>query len=179
MKLVLLDRDGVVNHDSPDFIKSAGEFVPIEGSIDAIARLKRAGLLVALCTNQSGIARGRLSLDALEEIHRTLAALLAEHGAALDALYYCPHGPDDGCACRKPKPGMLLAAMRDLRQPPQETVFIGDSARDLEAAAAAGCLPVLVRTGTGARLLARDGARARAARVFADLAHAADWLLET
>jgi D-glycero-D-manno-heptose 1,7-bisphosphate phosphatase len=178
MKLVLLDRDGVINHDSPDFIKSASEFVPIEGSIDAIVRLRRGGFRVAVCTNQSGVARGRLTLDDLAAIHRKLAALLADRGAALDAIYYCPHGPDEGCACRKPKPGMLVAAMCDLRQQPENTVFVGDSARDLEAAEAAGCLPLLVRTGNGAALL-DSAAPVRAARVFADLAHAADWLLAT
>jgi D-glycero-D-manno-heptose 1,7-bisphosphate phosphatase len=176
MKLVLLDRDGVINHDTVEYVKCPEEFVPIDGSIAAIARLHRAGFRVAVCTNQAGVARGYFGLDDLSAIHRKLADLLAAHGARLDGLYYCPHGPDDGCFCRKPRPGMLLAAMSELGRAGEGAVFIGDSARDLEAAEAAGCLPVLVRTGNGARL-ADAGEHSRAAMVFRDLAEAADWLL--
>jgi D-glycero-D-manno-heptose 1,7-bisphosphate phosphatase len=175
MKLVLLDRDGVINHDSVEYVKRPEEFVPIEGSIEAIARLHRAGFRVAVCTNQAGVARGYFDLGDLAAIHRKLADLLAVQGAKLVGLYHCPHGPADGCCCRKPHPGMLLAAMRDHGRAGEDTVFIGDSARDLEAAEAAGCLPILVRTGNGARLA--DAGEHRAAMVFRNLAEAADWLL--
>jgi D-glycero-D-manno-heptose 1,7-bisphosphate phosphatase len=176
MKLVLLDRDGVINHDSTNFIKSQEEFRPIDGSVGAIARLHHAGFLTAVCSNQSGLARGRLSLEDLAAIHGKLAALLAEQDAALDGIYFCPHDPAQGCRCRKPEPGMLIDAMHQLNRQPRDTVFIGDSARDLQAAIAAGCVPILVRTGNGAAL-ADSGVTTGAAHVFRDLAEAADWLL--
>ncbi len=113
-RLILLDRDGVINYDSPDFIKDVHEWEPIPGALDAIAALKASGYLVAVCTNQSGVGRGLLSEAALGRIHQCLAQALAARGAALDGLYHCPHVPADGCACRKPRPGMLTAAMKDL-----------------------------------------------------------------
>jgi D-glycero-D-manno-heptose 1,7-bisphosphate phosphatase len=176
MKLVLVDRDGVINHDSPEYIKSPAEFAPIAGSIDAIVRLRAAGFRVAVCTNQAGIARGLFSRRDLAAIHRKLEALLAAHGTRLDAIYVCPHGPADGCECRKPKPGMLTSAMNEFGAGPDSTVFIGDSARDIAAARAVGCVPVLVRSGNGAALVAESRDHG-AAHVFGDLAAAADWLV--
>jgi D-glycero-D-manno-heptose 1,7-bisphosphate phosphatase len=175
MPLVLLDRDGVINEDSTDFVKSVAEWHPLPGSLEAVARLKHAGYLVAVCTNQSGLARGLLDTYALDGIHAALRSALAERGAVLDGLYVCPHGPHDGCACRKPRPGLLLTAMRDLGQRPEDTRYVGDSLRDVEAALAAGCEPVLVRTGNG-HASERDARCLGVTRVFDDLRRVADWL---
>jgi len=151
-RLILLDRDGVINYDSPDYIKDAHEWSPVPGSLQAIARLKGAGYLVAVCTNQSGVGRGIFTEDALERIHRKMTAALAELGVALDDLRYCPHHPDDGCECRKPRPGMLLATLASLHVAPTEAVLVGDRIKDLEAARAAGCRAAFVRTGVDAAL---------------------------
>jgi len=148
-RLILLDRDGVVNHDSPDYIKTPEEWVAIPGSIQAISDLKASGRLVAICTNQAGVARGKLSLAQLQAIHHKMKAALADSGAELDGLIFCPHHPEEGCSCRKPRPGMLLKMMAQLDVAPDQTVYAGDSIRDAEAATAAGCHFVLVRTGNG------------------------------
>jgi D-glycero-D-manno-heptose 1,7-bisphosphate phosphatase len=157
-RLILLDRDGVINYDSPDYIKDAAEWQPIPGSLESVARLKTAGYKVAVCTNQAGIGRGILTEEALLNIHAKLTAALADLGTELDALLFCPHHPDDGCFCRKPKPGMLRDAMSMLGIGPGETVYVGDSLRDIQAAQAAGCAAALVRTGKGraAEPAARD-----------------------
>lgn len=148
-RLILLDRDGVINADSPDYIKDVDEWVPLPGALEAIAALKRKGLLVAVCTNQSGVGRGIIAPAALERIHRRLHARLAELGVRLDGLWYCAHRPEEGCPCRKPRPGMLLDAMQALGVAPDETLFVGDAVRDIEAARAAGCRSALVLTGRG------------------------------
>lgn len=175
-RLILLDRDGVINVDSPAYIKDADEWIPIAGALDAIARLKREGWLVGVCSNQAGIGRGILSEGALARIHQRMAERLAEHGAALDGLRYCPHHPDDGCDCRKPRPGMLLSLMSELHADPAQTLFVGDQMKDLAAARAAGCRPVLVRTGHGAASEA-DARAAGVDCVVDDLAALADHLL--
>lgn len=176
MSLVLLDRDGVINEDSPTYIKGAAEWRPIEGSLDAIARLNRAGSTVAICSNQAGVARGILSIENLNEIHEEMRARLAEVGGHIDAIFCCTHSPDERCACRKPAPGLLRRAMAELNHQPDATAFVGDSLRDMQAALAARCVPVLVRTGKGAD--AEPSARAIGVdRVFDDLASATDWLL--
>lgn len=150
MTLVLLDRDGVINSDSADYICSPAQFEPIPDSIQAIAQLVNGGHQVAVCTNQSGLGRGLFTERALTEIHAKLHGLLNRHGVALNAVYYCPHLPTDKCACRKPAPGMLVKAISDFSTPADKTWFIGDSVRDMQAALAAGCNPILVRTGNGA-----------------------------
>jgi len=149
-RLILLDRDGVINYDSPHYIKDVDEWVPIPGAIDAVAALKRGGYMVAVCSNQSGVGRGLLTMPALKGIHAKLHALLRERGVSLDVLDYCPHHPDEGCDCRKPRPGMLIRTMQALGVDPEETLFVGDAIRDVEAALAAGCRPVLVRSAGGA-----------------------------
>lgn len=149
-RLVLLDRDGVINRDSGEFVKTVAEFVPIPGSVDAIARLHRSGLRIGVATNQSGIGRGLLTEATLAAIHGRLDDLVRAEAGVIDAFEHCPHLPEDGCQCRKPLPGMLLRLMARLGAGPSETVCVGDSLRDLEAAIAAGCEPVLVRTGNGA-----------------------------
>jgi D-glycero-D-manno-heptose 1,7-bisphosphate phosphatase len=177
MSLVLLDRDGVINEDSPDYIKRASEWLPIPGSLQAIARLNRAGSKVAICSNQAGVARGVLSIEDLHEIHDAMRIRLAEAGGHIDAIFCCIHGPDDQCDCRKPAPGLLRRAMAELNFAPAETTFVGDSVRDMQAAVAAHCLPVLVRTGNGAN--AEIPARSIGVDlVFDDLAAATDWLLD-
>lgn len=148
-RLILLDRDGVINFDSPNYIKDADEWLPIPGALESIARLKQAGLMVGVCTNQSGIGRGLLTEAALARVHGKFTARLARLGGTLDALIHCPHHPDDGCWCRKPRPGMLIEAMTRLGVTPTETIYVGDSVRDVEAARAAGCRAALVLTGKG------------------------------
>ncbi|MFU8813856.1 MAG: D-glycero-beta-D-manno-heptose 1,7-bisphosphate 7-phosphatase [Pseudomonadales bacterium] len=165
-RLILLDRDGVINFDSPHYIKNADEWLPIPGSLSAIAKLKAAGFLVAICTNQAGIGRGIFSEAALAGIHAKLEQMLARHGTTLDGLVHCPHHPDECCGCRKPRPGMLLSMMQRLQVNPAQALFVGDSVRDLEAAQAAGCAAALVRTGKGAD--AEPTARAMGVTCIAD-----------
>ncbi len=177
-RLILLDRDGVLNVDSPDFVKDADEWLAIPGSVEAVARLKASGFLVAVCSNQSGVGRGLLDEAALERIHRKLGEALAAQGASLDALRYCPHHPDAGCSCRKPRPGMLLELMAEFRVDPQATIMVGDAIRDVEAAHAAGCHAALVRTGHGASV--EPIARAMGVRwIGDDLAAFAEWATGT
>lgn len=150
MKLAILDRDGVINQDSPAFVKSPDEWIALPGSIDAIARLSQAGWRVVIASNQSGIARGLFSMDTLNAIHAKLRREVVHAGGMLEAIFICPHGPDDGCTCRKPRPGMFLDIARRYDLPDLNGVpAVGDSLRDLQAAAAAGCSPWLVMTGNG------------------------------
>ncbi len=148
-RFVLLDRDGVINEDSTDFIKTPDEWLPIPGSLEAIALLNRRGYEVAVVTNQSGLARGLLNEAALHEIHGKMNRLLAEHGGRLCGIYYCPHGPGSACNCRKPKPGLLRQFAEEHSADLSETFVVGDSLRDLQAAEAVGAKPVLVLTGKG------------------------------
>lgn len=177
--LVILDRDGVINEDSDEYVKSLEEWHPLPGSIDAIARLSRNGFTVAVATNQSGLGRGLFELDDLEAMHEHLNELVQEAGGELAGIFYCPHTPEDRCECRKPKPGLIDAIERELGEPARGAWLIGDSSRDLEAGLARGCVPVLVLTGKGAAThakLAQDPAW-RDLRVYDDLAAAADALL--
>ena len=167
--LILLDRDGVINADSPDYVRSVDDFVLLPGALDAMARLHRAGFSLGICTNQSAVGRGYISEAGVAEIHRRLEQDLARLGGCLAGIVHCPHLPGDGCECRKPRPGMLLSLMDALGVGAGDTTFVGDSIRDLEAARAAGCRGVLVRTGNGRG----DEADARAAgftEVYEDLA---------
>lgn len=148
-RLILIDRDGVINHDSPDYIKTPDEWLPIPGSLEAVVTLKRAGYKVAVCTNQAGVGRGLIEPEALTAIHQKMMDALARCGTRLDGLIFCPHHPDDQCSCRKPKPGMLLAMMAQLNAEAEDTWYVGDSIKDAEAAAQAGCRFALVRTGNG------------------------------
>lgn len=151
-RLILLDRDGVINVDSPDAIREAAAWEPLPGSLAAIAALKAAGFLVGVCTNQQGVGLGTIPPAALDAIHEKFRRALAAEGAALDDLRFCPHRADEGCRCRKPAPGMLTDAMRALGTDGADTIFVGDSIRDVEAAHAAGCHAALVRTGNGAQI---------------------------
>ena len=157
MKLIVLDRDGVINYDSDDYIKSVDEWIPLPGSLEAIARLNQAGYTVAVATNQSGIARGYYDLDALQAMHKKMRAGLEDLGGEVGMIAYCPHGPDDTCDCRKPLPGMLNQIAAHYGVSMESVPVVGDSLRDLEAAMAVGAHPVLVRTGKGERTLAKGG----------------------
>ena len=159
-KLIILDRDGVINHDSDDYIKSPEEWIPIKGSLEAIYLLNKAGYKIAIATNQSGIARGYYSVDVLESMHEKMRTLLAEIGGEIDFISYCPHGPDDGCSCRKPKPGMLLDIAKAFSVEPESIVFIGDSASDMEAAQAAKMKFIIVKTGKGERTILTEKGKA-------------------
>lgn len=166
---VIVDRDGVINHDSENYIKTPDECTPIAGSLEAIADLTRAGVNVIVLTNQANIGRGVMSWDTLESIHVKLTRALAGLGGRIERFYVCPHRPEDGCGCRKPQPGLLFDAARDYGFELAATPFVGDSIRDLEAARSANARPVLVRTGNGTETEAR-GALPSGTRVYDDLA---------
>lgn len=154
MKLVILDRDGVINEDSEGFVKSPEQWMPIPGSLEAIARLCRSEYRVVIITNQSGVGRGLFTLDTMNKINARMFELIRQKGGEVDALLFCPHTPESGCDCRKPKPGMFQELARRLKINLTGVPAVGDSIRDLEAALAGGARPVLVRTGKGAETLA-------------------------
>lgn len=169
MKLVILDRDGVINQDSPSFIKSPDEWEPIRGSLEAIARLNHAGFHVVIATNQSGVGRGLFDMATLNAIHEKMVRALAQVGGRIDAIFYCPHAADAGCECRKPKPGMLRSIGDRFDTDLAGVPAVGDSGRDLEAALAVGASPILVRTGKGMKTVAA-GEVPPGTLVFDDLA---------
>lgn len=175
MKLVILDRDGVINEDSPDYIKSPEEWRPIPGSLEAIARLHQAGFHVYVASNQSGIGRGLFDLDALFAIHEHMQRALAELGARVEAIEFAPDHPDVASDMRKPGPGMLLDLARRLQVSLDNVPVVGDSQRDLEAARAAGARPVLVLTGNGKRT--KKEQNVDGVSVYPDLAAFANALL--
>lgn len=149
MSLVILDRDGVINQDSPNYIRAASDWQPIAGSLEAMARLTQSGYRVVIASNQSGIGRGLFSYDALFATNDKLTRYLSALGGRVDGIFFCPHSPDQGCACRKPLPGMLLEIARRLQTKLTQVPFIGDSLKDIQAGLAAGASPILVRTGVG------------------------------
>ena len=169
MKLVILDRDGTINHDSDEYIKSPEEWRPIKGSLEAIGRLVQAGYRVVVATNQSGIARGLFDTKTLFAIHDLLQRSVAQAGGRVDAFFFCPHAADAGCACRKPQPGMLIEVARRFNVPLEDTYMVGDAQRDVEAAAAAGARPVLVLTGKG-RKTREAGKLPPGTEIYEDLA---------
>ncbi len=174
--LVILDRDGVINRDSDNYIRTVDEFVPLPGSLDAIARLSKAGYQVAIATNQSGIARGYYDLATLEAMHENLRAELDLLGGTISHIAFCPHGPDDACDCRKPKPGLYIQISQQLNENLGDVPVIGDSLRDLQAAQQVDARPILVRTGKGERTIAK-GEGLDGIPVYDDLAAAVDALL--
>lgn len=149
MKLVILDRDGVINYDSPSYIKSPDEWTPIPGSLEAIARLNQAGYHVVVATNQSGVGRGLIEMATLNAIHDRMHHALGQVGARVDAIFFCPHAQDANCNCRKPKPGLLEEVAHRFNVNLKGVPSIGDSRRDLEASVAVGAQPILVLTGKG------------------------------
>ncbi|HEX9450004.1 MAG TPA: D-glycero-beta-D-manno-heptose 1,7-bisphosphate 7-phosphatase [Burkholderiales bacterium] len=171
MKLVILDRDGVINQDSDQFIKNTTEWKPIPGSLEAIAKLNHAGYHVVVASNQSGIGRGLLDMGALNAINDKMYRVLAQVGGRIDALFYCPHAAEANCDCRKPKPGMFIDIAQRFNVDLAGVPSVGDSLRDLQAAATAGAQPILVLTGKGAKTKAAGGLP-EGTPVFADLAEA-------
>lgn len=152
MKLVILDRDGTINQDRDDFVKSAAEWVPLPGAIEAIARLNHAGWHTVVATNQSGLGRGTFDMAALNAMHIKMGQALARHSGRVDAVFFCPHAPEDNCRCRKPLPGLFEQIGERFGIALRDVPVVGDSLRDLQAGAAVGCHPHLVRTGKAARL---------------------------
>lgn len=176
MKLIILDRDGVINTDSEHYVKHPDEWHPLPGSLQAIARLHRAGWKIAVATNQSGLARGYFDITALNAMHKKCSELLAPLGGAIDAFFVCPHGPEDGCNCRKPAPGLFFDIARRFDVNLTEVPAVGDSGRDLQASAVAGCLPWLVQTGNGLKTEAAGNLPPNT-RIAKDLADVAEQLL--
>jgi D-glycero-D-manno-heptose 1,7-bisphosphate phosphatase len=155
-RYVLLDRDGVINHDSDSFIKSPDEWLPIAGSLEAIALFNDYGYKVIVITNQSGISRGLFDSETLENIHAKMRRMVEAYGGKIEAIYFCPHGPGDDCHCRKPKPGLLEAFATDHQVGLKGIPVIGDSLRDLQAARVVGASPMLVKTGKGKKTLTEN-----------------------
>ena len=175
-KLIVLDRDGVINYDSEHFIKSPDEWRPVPGSVEAIARLNHAGYRVVVATNQSGIGRGLFDMGMLNTIHEKMHKALAHAGARVDAIFFCPHTADSKCECRKPKAGMLIEIGKRFNAELTAVPCIGDSLRDLQAAEAVGAQPILVLTGKGEKTL-REGNFPKNTVIFPDLAFAVSALL--
>ncbi len=178
MKLVILDRDGVINHDSDAFIKSPDEWIPIPGSLEAIARLNQAGYRVVVATNQSGIARGLFNMATLNAIHQKMHQAAHLVGADIDAVFFCPHSADDNCDCRKPKPGMVQAIAERFDVSLKGVPNVGDSLRDLQSGYVLGCTPYLVLTGKGERTREKGGLPP-GTTIHANLAAVVDHLLKT
>jgi D-glycero-D-manno-heptose 1,7-bisphosphate phosphatase len=176
VQLVILDRDGVINYDSKEHIRSPADWRPIEGSLAAIARLNQAGCQVVVATNQSGIARGLFTLEDMLHIHEKMNQALAQVGGQIDAVFFCPHGPEEGCECRKPRPGLLLDIAGRLGVNLLQVPVVGDALRDIQAAQAVGARPILVRTGKG-REAERQGEGLEGVEVFDDLAAVSHRLL--
>ena len=171
MKLVILDRDGVINYDSPSYIKSPDEWKPIPRSLDAIARLTQADYRVVVATNQSGVGRGLIDMATLNAIHDKMHRAVGQAGGRIDAVFYCPHAMEANCGCRKPKPGLLEDIGRRFNTSLTDVPCIGDQLRDLQSAATVGAQPILVLTGKGAKTQ-REGGLLPNTRVYADLADA-------
>ena len=177
MPWIILDRDGVINEDSDAYIKSPDEWRPIPGSLEAVAALTRGGFSIAVLSNQSGVARGLFDLNMLDAINAKMFAAVESAGGRIDALFFCPHGPDDHCACRKPKPGLFERFAREHHVDLTAVPAIGDSYRDLQAARATGASPILVRTGKGRGTLEKHPDPG--CPVFENLHEAAQFLLSS
>lgn len=177
MELIILDRDGVINEDSDEYIKSPEEWHAIPGSIQAIGRLNHAGYRVVIATNQSGVGRGLYDIDTLGKIHEKMCQQLEEAGATVEAIFYCPHTPEDECDCRKPKPGLFKDIESRLGKPLEGVYAVGDSLRDLQAAQSVSATPILVKTGKGMRTLQCDDELLDRVLQFDDLYSFVDVLL--
>ena len=178
-KLVILDRDGTINEDREDYVKSPDEWVPLPGALEAISRLNHAGWHTVLATNQSGLGRGLFDMASLNEIQLKMNQALAAQGGRVDAVFFCPHASDEGCDCRKPKPGLMLQIAERFGVSLENTPMVGDNLRDMQAGQAAGCPTHLVLTGKSAGLQGQALEHLLAAvpgtRVHADLLAFADW----
>lgn len=176
MKLLVLDRDGIINEERPDFVKSAEEWIPYPGSITAISQLTQAGFHIVLATNQSGLGRGVFDITALHAMHAKMHRLVEEAGGSIDAIFYCPHTPEAQCDCRKPKPGLLIEIAKRYNVSPETLVMVGDSLRDLQAIAAVQGQPILVLTGNGKKTLQHPDLPPNTL-VFDDLVAVAEYLI--
>ena len=179
MKLVILDRDGTINEDSADYVKSPEEWTPLPGALEAIARLNHGGWHVVIASNQSGLGRGLFDVSTLNAMHAKMHGLLADVGARIDAVFYCPHAPDAACHCRKPEPGLLEQIGERYGIDLHGVPMVGDTVTDLLGAVTAGCEPHLVLTGKGAAYLGRTlpDNFPKETRTHADLAAFADFLI--
>ncbi len=181
VKLIILDRDGTINEDRDDYVKSADEWVPLPGALEAIARLNHAGWHTVVATNQSGLGRGTFDMAALNGMHVKMNQMLAKQGGRIDAVFFCPHAPDDACNCRKPLPGLFEQIGERFGVSLQDVPVVGDTLRDLQAGAAVGCQPHLVLTGKGARMSAVQidalCAQVPGTHVHADLAAFAEHMI--
>jgi len=179
-KLVILDRDGTINQDSDDYIKSPEEWIPLPGALEAIARLNHAGWQVVVASNQSGLGRGLFDMATLNAMHAKMNKLLSAVGGRIDAVFFCPHGPEDKCPCRKPLPGLFEQIAERLGMDLKGTHVVGDSLRDLQAGVAVGCTPHLVHTGKGAAFQGQPLPTTFPSHTLthADLAGFVDWLLD-
>lgn len=178
MKLIILDRDGVINQDFGSFIKSPDEWIALPGSLEAIARLNQAGYHVVVATNQSGIGRGFFAMATLNAIHQKMHTSAQQVGADIDAVFFCPHTQVDNCDCRKPKPGMLveIAKRFEINLKQESVIVVGDSLRDLQSGFVLGCVPYLVLTGKGQDTVNKGGLPP-GTKIYADLAEVVDALL--
>ena len=176
-RLVILDRDGVINQDSDNYIRSCDELIFIPGSLEAIARLHQAGYRIAIATNQSGVGRGYFDIDTLNQMHAKLHQALAEVGGAVDLIAFCPHTPEQGCDCRKPQPGLLQAIAERFNCQLEGVPVIGDALRDIVAAQRVAAKPMLVLTGKGEQTMLSGDPALEGVPVFANLAHAVNQLL--
>jgi len=180
LKAVLLDRDGVINFDSTDYILSPEQWLPIPGSLEAIGRLSKASIAVAICSNQSALGRGMINQQTFQAIHAKMMLAIEEQGGEIAHVAYCPHGPDDGCVCRKPLPGLLEESIAAMDVSAADALMVGDSIRDVQAAHAANVPVWLVQSGHGdaAAILQKSRALIPDIRAFASLAAVVDALLE-
>ncbi len=176
MKLIILDRDGVINEDSDNYIRSPDEWQPIPGSIEAIARLNKAGYTVAVATNQSGLGRGYYTRETLTAIHNKMISLVEAAGGHIACICFCPHTPDDNCNCRKPATGLVRQIESNLNCTTEDAWFVGDTITDIQVATACNCRPVLVKTGKGQKTLDKGFAIA-GVQVFESLKQFADFLI--
>jgi len=181
MKLVILDRDGTINADSDQFIKSPEEWEPLPGALDAIARLNHAGWHAVIASNQSGLGRGLFDVASLNAMHAKMHKMLSAQGGRIDAVFYCPHSPDEGCRCRKPMPGLFEQIADRFGVDIKGVPVVGDGLRDLQAGVAAGCEPHLVLTGKGAEFKGKTlpSEYPPGTRMHDDLAAFAEWLISS
>ena len=177
MTCIVLDRDGVINKDSDDYIKSAEEWAPIDGSLEAIATLTASGYRVAIATNQSGLARGLFDEYALAKIHQKLCASVEDEGGFIEGIFFCPHGPDESCSCRKPNTGLLRAINNEFHLDADTTWMVGDTAKDVECADRMGIRAALVKTGKGQEELRKGVISRETTPIFENLNDFVDWLI--
>lgn len=176
---IFIDRDGVICHNRADYVKRWDEFAFLPGALEALARLASSDFALVIVTNQSGIGRGRVTLEAVEDIHRRMLRAIEQAGGRVDAIYLCPHRPDEGCTCRKPLPGLLHRAAAELGLDLSQSYLIGDALEDIQAACAAGCRPYLVLTGRGqAHRAQAERALPGRFRVVRDLGEAVEAILK-